>query len=212
MLAAAPLAAQDACPTASDLANGITFDLTGTETETYRDAGNGVVEVIYSDGEGFQTRTLLGQGAYLLEIVDLENGTPVPDTRTTYAHIFPPAEMPKPQPEMVWASQVTTTGDGFGQELHDHRGGVLSTITVGTCRYDTFRLTVTYDDADNTIDTLQYLPELGFALLVGVAYNEEDGTRVEDVYSYVDVATAGPSPSASPVEDGSNGRKVRGNE
>lgn len=208
LLAAAPLAAQAACPTADDVAAGVAFTLGSGETETYRPAGDSVIEVIFDDGLGYQSRTLLGQGLYLLEIVDLEDGAPVPDTRATYAHRFKPADMPPPQPEMVWASQVTATGDGFAQELHDHRGGALSTITVGECRFETFRVTVTYDDEENSVDTLQYLPQLGFALLIGVDSDGEDGARVTDVYSYLDVS-AGAAPQPEAPTPSAGGRKER---
>jgi hypothetical protein len=208
-LAAAPLMAQDACPTAEDLVGGITFELAEGATETYRDAGNSVIEVIYEDKEGYRSRTQLGKGLYLLEIIDLEGSAPLPDTRTTYAHIFKPADMPPPQPEMVWASQVTTTGnDGLGQEVQDHRGGALSLLTVGRCRYETFRVTVTYDDDENSVDTLQYLPALGFALLTAVAYDENEGKRVDDVFSYIGISAASGTTSA-PKNSGSSGRKVR---
>ncbi|MEL7115107.1 MAG: hypothetical protein AAGP08_05865 [Pseudomonadota bacterium] len=198
--------AQEACPTAADLQAGIVFDIGEGEKEVYKDIGNGVIEVTYSDTEGFESRTLLGQGVYLLELVDLEDGQPVPISRTTYSHKLTPVDMPKPSPNSSWTSEVVSLNDGnLEREVHDHRFGAAGNITLGACTYDKIRVTVHYDDGDNSVDTLEYLPDLGVGLLVGVAYDNGDGTRTDDVYRYFDVARVG---AASAKQEG--GRKSQG--
>lgn len=204
---ASPVIAHAACPTQSDLAEGIGFDIAGGGTETYKALNNGVIEVVYSDSDGFSSRTMLGQGAYLLEVIDLDNGAPDPSTRITYSHVLAPEDMPVPRPNGGWVSKVASMeGGSVTQEVQDHTFGPMGTLTVGACSYDTFEITVRYDDADESIDTIAYLPELGIGLLVGIAYNGSEGERVDDRFSYFDLRTMAPAapPAAS---DGRKGKK-----
>ncbi len=189
-----PTVAQAACPTVDDLAGGIEFDIGEGDTEVHTALSEGVVQVVYTGSDGFQSRTLLGQGAYLLELVDLEKGVPVPSTRSTYTHALTPPEMPVPVPNSGWVSEVVVLNDGdLDKEVHDHRFGAAGTQTIGACSYDKIRVTVHYDDEDNSVDTVDYLPELGIGLLVGIAYDNGDGTRTDDVYSYYDLKALAPA-------------------
>lgn len=191
------------CPLAADLAAGIAFDIGEGDTEVYRAANDGVIEVLYTGSDGFQSRTLLGQGVYLLELIDMQNDVPDPSTRTTYTHSFTPAKMPVPKPNGAWVSEVAVLDQGrIDREVHDHRFGPAGQLTIGSCTYNKIRVTVRYDDEDKSVDTVDYLTDLGIGLLVGVAYDNGDGTRTDDVYSYLGIRALQP-------RDATDGRKTK---
>lgn len=195
---------QAACPTGNDLAGGIQFELEGDATETYTTLNDGVVSVIYKASDGFESRILLGKGVYLLEFAEVVNGNVDASTRTTYSHELQPTNMPDPKPMGRWVSQaaVLESGTPF-KEVHNHQFGPLTELTIGGCSYDMIPVTVYYDDDDRSIDLLEYMPELGLAILSGSSSLDENGERIEDVYSYFSIKSTGPAARPS----GKKGKK-----
>lgn len=204
---AMPALAQDqTCPTGADLATGIAFEMAGGDREVYR-AGDtdSTVEVNFTAPDGYASRILLGKGIYLLEFAEIVDGQPDLEGRITYGHAFPPPQMPDPKPEGRWVSQVATLDAGEPYtEVHNHKFGPMTELTLGTCRFDMIPITVHYDDEETTVDHLEYLPELGLALLAGSDYDDEDGERQRDVYTYLS-AKAAKAPSKA--DGGKKGKK-----
>lgn len=183
----APLGAA-ACPTGADLVGGIRLTDPDGVTETFREMQPGVVRGLYTLDDTTTIRNLLGQGVYLLEVVDLENGAPVPDTRSTYSFPIAPADMPRPTPNGGWTTKVATLIDGsLGSETQVYSFGALTTQTYGACSYNMIPITVSFPpDPSDYRDTLHYLPALGFSYLAESAFTE-NGERNVDRYSYVTI-------------------------
>lgn len=200
--------AQGACPTGADLSRGIEFKIGDGATEVYKDNGNGIVQVDFRAPDGFESRVLLGKGIYLLESSEVSNGSIVPSSRITYSHALQPADMPIPRPMGRWVSEAATMADNRpGREVHNHAFGPATTLTIGACSYDMIPITLHYGDPDGTIDHLEYLPDLGLAMLVGSSYTDADGMRQDDVYSYISLEAMG---GGRPPSGGSSGSGKKG--
>ena len=187
-LIGAPALALAQCPTGADLASGISFRLDDGAKETYKAEGSDRVVVTYVAEDGYQSRLVLGKGIYLLEFAEVADGAVDPDTRVTYSHSLTPEKMPIPQAQGRWVSEVAVLDAGTpASEIHNHKFGPNTQITIGECSYDMMPITVFYNDADRTIDHLEYMPSLGFAVLAGSSYLGEDEEREEEFYTYFDI-------------------------
>ncbi len=179
MLVAGPVAAE--CPVAADLEAGIRFDVDEGDSEVFRSLRPGVVEAIYSHADGGATRTLLGQGVYLLELVEMAGKEPDPSTRMTYAFPQNAEDLPRPVPGSTAQFELLRNENGsLEREVQSYDFGPQARATFGACTYDMIPIEIRYSEDDsNTVDLLHYLPELGIAYFAGSTY---DGTT--DRYSY----------------------------
>lgn len=176
-----PLASFAQCPSIADLEKGILFKIDTNHSELFRTLPSGVTEAIYSENGQPLTRTMLAKGVYLLELVDLENGTPIADTRVTYSFPQSSADLPDAQPETQFlATAAVLEGGNIRSERQVYNTGPLSSVAIGDCSYEMFTITITYpDDNANNSDVLYYLPALKIAYLAEATY---DGNT--DKYSY----------------------------
>ncbi|MBV7396056.1 hypothetical protein [Mameliella sediminis] len=175
-----------ACPTGADVAKGIRFTVEETDKEEYRRIGPAMIEAIYSTADGAATRNLLAQGVYLVELVDLIDGTPDQTTRITYA--FPgraeDLKLPEPNGEVAYDVAINNFGD-FDKERQIYDFGPMAKINFGSCEYDMIPIEIRYDPDDaNTVDILYYLPEFGFSFYAGSDY---DGGSDRYRYSNIEV-------------------------
>jgi len=177
----APVVALANCPTNADMATGVRFTVDTVDTETFRAVRPGVVEAIYQS-QDYAARNLLGQGIYLLELVDLVNGDPDLNTRVTYAFAETAEDLPVPAANSTLTFKVLVSeGGSFETESQSYTMGAATAVSFGACSYDMIPIEVRYSpDEDNTVDVLHYLPELGFAYFAESRYGE--GER--DVFSY----------------------------
>lgn len=177
-----------ACPTGADLAGGIRLTDPDGITETFRQVQPGIVQGSYTLDDTTTVRNLLGQGVYLLEVVDLENGVPQPETRATYSFPLSPPEMPQPRPGGGWSTKVASLVQGaFETETQEYRFGALTTIAFGGCVYDMIPVEVRFPpDPSDYVDTAHFLPELGFSYLAESAFTE-NGVRDVQSYRYVTI-------------------------
>ncbi|MGH1415225.1 MAG: hypothetical protein ACRBB0_17175 [Pelagimonas sp.] len=173
------------CPIAADLDKGIRFQGDDGAMETFVQWTDGVVASNYSDPDMTGMRSMLGQGVYLLEIIDVEDGHLVPHTRLTFAHEMAASAMPKPVAGGDWRAQTYSWG-GYenGMEVAIYAFGEQGTKTFGSCSYDMIPIEVSFDPAGR-IELLNYLPELGLAYVVGLEENGQldrfDYTSIEAV-------------------------------
>jgi hypothetical protein len=173
-----------ACPVADDLNKGIRFTVDGVDTEVYRRTGPSMVEAIYKTEDGTETRSLLARGIYLVELVDLLDGVPDPDTRTTYA--FPQradALVDPAQGQSVTYDIAINYGGDFESERQIYQFGQAFTINYGACEYEVIEIEIRYEPDDSgTVDLLHYFPALGFSYYAGSDY--PDGS---DRYAYSNI-------------------------
>jgi hypothetical protein len=176
-----PVAALAQCPTVADMQTGIRFSVDHTDSETFRTLGPGLVEAIYRYEDGYSVRSLLGQGVYLLELVDLVDGAPDISTRTTYGFPQNAEDLPVPQPGASLSFDVVMNEAGsLNRDTQVYSVGSETVQVFGTCQYRMLPIEVRYPLMDETtVDLLHYLPELGLAYLAGGTY--EDGSSV---YTY----------------------------
>ena len=182
-LSVIPVTAFADCPTVSDLETGIRFTIEGNETETFRTTAPGVVTSIYTFGDGADLRVLLGQGVYLLELIDIENGKPLPDTRTTYSYPERPADLPAPQPDATWQTTAAVFENGtLRSETQSYTSGTPTRVSFGPCSYDMFPIEILYSGDQTSTDTLHYLPEFRISYLASSI-----GQEATDVYTYLSI-------------------------
>lgn len=174
------------CPVAADLASGIRLISEDGTREVYLQQGPGVVEMTGTYPDGYTSRTLLGQGIYVLELVDLIDGQADLSTRLTFAFPMQPGEIPIPAAGDVWQVK-TAMWDGYESiaETISARWGSLARVTYGDCSYDMIAGTLSYSSADYSHqEVIHYLPQLGF----GALYSYDDADLPEpDVYVVVGI-------------------------
>jgi len=191
-----PLWAAD-CPTRGDLSSGgIAFGVDDSDTEIFHQKRPGLIESLYAYEGDTQnaSRAMLAQGLFVLELVELENGDPVPDLRSTYGFPVAGAELPVPQADMP-------AGTGWTFTVAYNHAGDLGTETqiytlqpgfekrYGDCSYEVIPIELRYltgagegPGADR--DELHYLPALGLSYLARSTF---DGS--EDIYNYHSIRT-----------------------
>ncbi len=180
------LALAQACPVASDLEKGIRFTVDGTDTEVYRRVGPDMIEAIYSAADDYQSRSMLAQGVYLVELVDLVEGAPDLSTRTTYAFAQRAEELMMPEAGRSVTYDLVVNSDGdLNQERQSYSFDQPAKINFGACEYEMIQIEIRYDpDEAETVDLLYYLPELGFSYYAGSDYLEGSDRYI---YSNIEV-------------------------
>lgn len=175
-----------ACPQMGDLATGIRATMSDGTYEDYRDLRPGLVEMIGNYDDGYIARNLLGQGVYVVELSDMEDGKIAPDSRTTYSYPVEVTELPIPQPGARWSGQTAGRDyEGFFSETQTHTWGAMTRATYGECSYDLIVGRFAYSgDGYSYKEEIHYLPELGIGLLASYADGDESET---DVYTYVGI-------------------------
>ena len=159
--------AQTACPTAADLGRGIRVDRSNGFTEVFRAGGQGIVSV-----EGFINRELeytleLADGLQLLSYSGNVGPSPITDDGMIYDYGVPHDDLPWPTPNGRWQSDVTVTAfSGTFSEPQLYAYGPLEQLSIGTCSYDMISVTIAYQNDANYIETVQFMPDLGFGVLV----------------------------------------------
>lgn len=179
-LFALPVYAQD-CPTAADLDGGIRVFSPDGEVETFTRQSEHIVTAAFRFEQGEGSDSLLAQGIYLVQILDIEGGKIQSDTRLTYAFPLAAGTMPDPVPGSVWSTRATLLdSNGVTDEAQTYNFGAQTQLTIGACGYDMVPISVVYPENDDYTETLYYLPELGFALLAGA----QDKGEEPDVYVF----------------------------
>ena len=150
------------------------------DTELLSTFAPDVIQSIYATEDGYQNRYLLAHGLYLLEAVDLSDGKPDFDTRTTYAYSATPPDMEVPAPQTASDLEVVVFDGGeFSSEVHSYTSGLSSKQVFGDCVYEVIEVRVDYNDSDSSSDFLQYFPQLGISYLAGSAYDTAEGRQTE---------------------------------
>ncbi|MEL6646339.1 MAG: hypothetical protein AAFY35_09480 [Pseudomonadota bacterium] len=163
-----------ACPTIEDLSKGIEFRTDGGDIELHRQLRPGWVTttVTFSDGDGSVLE--LYQGMYLLSSIPMEKGLPKPGDREDYATTAELRQWMRPVPNNAWVND--TPGGGKATS------GLMETITIGGCAYNSFKVIIQFNDDDTYKETYDYLSDLGVGLLIKT--EASDGT---DTYVYTGV-------------------------
>lgn len=184
-LIATPVLAE--CPKAADLSIGIKATLTDGSVEEYRAAGSGLVEHIVRYDDGYTARNLLGQGVYVIELAEQENGQIVPSSRTTTSYPMNADAMPIPKAGAAWRVTVgMRDADGFFKEEQRYSWGELIQTTYQDCTFDTVAGEIVYSGDGYTYrEEIHYLPQLGVGLLM--SYTSDDGTH--EAFSYETIET-----------------------
>ena len=155
------------CPTASDLDRGIRVDRSDGYTEYFRRGGQGIIAV-----EGHVDRKLeynleLAGGLQLLSYSGNVGETPEAEGDLTYDYGSSAGALPGPVPNGRWQSPVTVTAkSGPFSEPQLYAYGPLEQISIGGCQYAMISVTIAYQNTDNYIETVQFLPDLGFSVLI----------------------------------------------
>ena len=174
--------AMASCPTGADLATGIRFETADGEWEIYRQVKPDVVEALYHFNATEAMRNVLVKGIYLTEVVDLENGSPVPTTRSVYTYPVLPEDMPMPTPNGKWKTGATVLStEGMSFEGQTYSFGDFAPHRIGDCTYQMMPIEVSYtvhEEETDSIDYVHWLPELGLAYLAGGKTGDEIDTYV----------------------------------
>ncbi len=172
-VAAAPALAND-CPTAADLAKGITFRTTEGLTEYHR-AGTTpnmtTIQVTSPDGDG--SLISIREGIYSLSVIPIKQGQLDPENMDIWSGPEA-ASWPAPKPSATW----TTTGLGGATVT----SGPEAQITFGKCSYPFYEVVFDYTDEENYVETYSYLPTLGTSLLT----RTKDASSIDNIL-YTDI-------------------------
>lgn len=170
--------AQTACPTVNDLTQGIRVDRSGGYTEVFRAGGQGIIAV-----DGYIDRKLeyqleLAAGLQLLSYSGNVGESPDTEGDLTYDYGISIDNLPLPQPNGRWQSGVTVTAkSGPFAEPQLYAFGPLEQISIGACSYAMISATIAYQNPQNYIETVQYLPDLGISVLVRQGDDSSDPTE-----------------------------------
>lgn len=170
-----PATAVAECPVPGDLAKGIIATSTNGGMELFEAARPGVVTSTYMENGEPLSQSLLGQGVYLLQSINLEDGRPTLGNKLSYAYPMAPKDMPLPTAGGKW--DVSTLMDDYGdfkKSVVNYKFSKEREITIGDCSYSGFEVSVQYSEGIDYQETLDYLPDLGISLIT--AYIESDGT------------------------------------
>ncbi|MFU8823802.1 MAG: hypothetical protein ACNA7N_06080 [Yoonia sp.] len=188
MLSCLSAPAWAACPVADDLANGIRLMADDGAVETYRKIAPHMVELTVTYDDDFADRSLLGQGVYILELSELYNGKPEPDTTLIYTYPVAADAMPVPAPGVVWRTRALVGGSD--EEKITASWGQPQQMTFGACSYTVIPGELVYAGADyREVEGLHYLPELGFAYLASVTSDDDEYV---DEYVILSITAVGP--------------------
>lgn len=155
------------CPTADDLARGIRVDRSGGYSEVFRAGGQGIIAVQGYIDRKYEYDLELAGGLQLLSYSGNVGETPQPDDGLTYDYGLPLADLPGPVPNGRWQSAVTVTGiDGPFSEPQLYAYGPQEQISIGGCPYAIISATIAYQNDNNYIETIQFLPDLGISVLI----------------------------------------------
>lgn len=166
---AGPMVAQsqDRCPGPRDRGQPIAvrFESGLMEVHSTKDGQTFSIEA-FEAGQPIY-RLEVAHGTHLLSYVEVYDGQADEGTRVTYDYGIPVARMPVPAPGARWQSGVRVTdNDGTATEAQVQAYGVMTDVTIGTCRYDMIPVLIAYDSADLYVEQINYLPELGIGYLV----------------------------------------------
>lgn len=168
ILPAGAALAQTGCPTAADLDRGISIEFPDGGSETYRRTAPGLVSAVGREANGSTYTMALAQGFHLL----FWEASDDPSSRVSYDYGVAPQAMPVPTAGGRWRTAVTVTAsDGTRQEPQTHAYGALVPVTIGNCTYQSIEGVIAYATTDNYVESVIYLPELGFGYLL---WNEAD--------------------------------------
>ena len=155
------------CPTAADLDRGIRVDRSGGYSEFFRAGGQGIIAVQGYIDRKYEYDLGLAGGLQLLSYSGNVGETPDPDDGLTYDYGLPVAGLPGPVPNGRWQSAVTVTGIGGPfSEPQLYAYGPLEQVSIGGCPYAMISATIAYQNDNNYIETVQFLPDLGISVLV----------------------------------------------
>lgn len=175
-----------ACPTGADLTNGIRVTEGDGTTNDFRSLRSGVVQQDGRATDGYTYRTLLGQGVHILQLADTENGALIQDTVYSTAYPTSPGDLPIPTPGSRWEVDTSIRSvDEIYAEAQTQAWGNVVPFTIGDCTYDAIPGKVDYiSDGFHIKETLMFMPDLGFALLM---VYEDVGYDVT-TFTYADIA------------------------
>jgi hypothetical protein len=170
--------AQDSCPVVADLDHGIRVEMSDNTSEVYRAGGDGIVRLAGFEGGVAAFNIELGQGVHILKYETILDGTVEAGSMRTYDYGMPAADLPVPSAGGRWQGGAQVVwDDGARDETQSHAYGGETMIDIGGCPYRALDVLIAYNTEDAYIETLTYLPELGFAYL---ASSMADGAPIED--------------------------------
>lgn len=170
--------AQTTCATAADLQSGIHLDFADGTTESYRSTGPSTMSVDGIDGTEVYFRLELAHGTHLLSYVSVYQGEPDGESRQLYDYGVPAGQLPIPEIGGRFNTEVTVTGSDGNWREDQFQAYVEGTpLTIGGCTYDVIDVVIAYDTADNYIEHINYLPQLGLGYLL---WNQADDGRSDD--------------------------------
>ncbi|MGZ9812292.1 hypothetical protein ACXN5S_17655 [Pseudoroseicyclus sp. H15] len=187
-LAAGPAFAE--CPVPADMQTGIRVEYSDGLVEIVRSAGDDIVELVGVEGREAIYRMELAHGLHVLSYVAFDGGRPDAESAMSYDFGMPAAEMPVPAPSQRWdtAALVTTGSEPPVETAQSSVFGPVESLSVGECRFASIEVMTAFDTDDNYIETIKYLPELGFGWLVTM----NDETSGFSAYSAVSIAPIRP--------------------
>jgi hypothetical protein len=180
-LLAAPVAAQDVCPTGPGaLTSGVRVLFDGMQVDFQRQADGRILETERHDGEAeiwFYVSD--PSGLMFSSWMQGSKGNIDETTRETYSYDFG-GTMPRAEPGSTWTGQETSLIDGvWDQQTVSWSYSKVTDYRIGACTYAAILITETRDPSESSTDEApwinQYvhLIDLGLSIYLG---GEELGT------------------------------------
>lgn len=171
LAAAAPVAAQQACPTLADLdGTGIAIEMDDGTLELATRLTPDVVRMTgsFPEDPGSGYRIDLAQGVYTLVYQDIFDGMPDTFTRASYSYPQAAADLPAPAPDgVVTLDALGLEGGSFFMESQTFTFGPAYTLEIDGCSFEAVDFDIVYDGDPSLVESFIYLPELSISYLAG---------------------------------------------
>ena len=183
VILSAAVMAEAECLTKDDLAGLTSVVYEGDQVENFMPAPaqpflTMSVEIF---PDGFSSVYLLTHGDFLQEKGEYQDDAVVSGSTIPYDYGIEDTGLPVPVPVPGggWQTDVTVIdGGGDYDEPQTVTWGKARTVSIGSCSYQAFDVTIAYATDDNYLERLTYIAALGLGYLV---YREAEGTEPETI-------------------------------
>jgi len=178
-----------ACPTQSDLTDGIRVLEPGSGVQVFKAIDAVTVSHIssYPNGDAYDNELI--HGTFVKRTETLRDGEPDPNSRLITDYRQPDNALPAPDARTNWRQDTTVTSvDDVYTERQSVVWGDVTAYDLGDCSFEAIPGTIRYQSKyGKTTENVMYLQDVGISLLIG--FQQDSG--IKSNYSYAGIEAVG---------------------